>query len=167
MRRLRAPAEFDQGDYGGITLDIGWFRREIRNMLHCFGSGCASERKVRMITYVDHKLPLPPLDIGRRRTVQRGHAEGISLAKEQIAKLGLAEPGCVPQQGLEHGLQLARRVADNLEHLRRRRLLLQRFGKVRLRFHELATAYFELPFQVDEIVTPAASARSVFRAFSR
>jgi hypothetical protein len=47
------------------------------------------------------------------------------------------------------------------------RLPLQRFGKVLLRFRELATAYFEMPFQVDEIVTPAASVRSVFRAFSR
>ena len=120
-------------------------------MLHRFGSGCASERKLRMITYVDHKLPLPPLDIGRRRTVQRGHAEGISLAKEQIAKLGLAEPGRVPQQGLEHGLQLARRVADNLEHLRGRGLLLQCFGKVIARLAQLASACFELLFQIASV----------------
>jgi hypothetical protein len=136
-------------------------------MWHRFCSGYASERNMRMITYVNHKLPLPPLDIGRRCTVQRGHAEGISLAKEQIAELGLAEPGRVRQQGLEHALQLAGRAADNLEDLRRRRLLLQCVGKVPSRFREFASAYFELPFQVDESVTPAAHARSIFRAFSR
>ena len=93
--------------------------------------------------------------------------KGISFAKEQVAKFGLAEPRRVRQYSLEYGLQLAGRAADNLEHLGRRRLLLQCFGEVLLRLREFASAYFELPFQVDESVTPAVNARPIFRAFSR
>src|SRR5262249_33664047 len=39
-----------------------------------------------------------------------GYAESISLMNEQIAELRLAEPDSVRQDGLEYGLQLARRA---------------------------------------------------------
>jgi hypothetical protein len=42
--------------------------------------------------------------------MQRGYAESISLTNEQIAELRLAEPDSVRQDGLEYGLQLARRA---------------------------------------------------------
>jgi hypothetical protein len=82
---------------------------------------------MRKVTHVNHRLTPPPLDIGRRRTVQRGDAEAISLAKVQITELGLTEACRVRQQCLEHGLQVAGRAADNAEHFEGGRLLLQRF----------------------------------------
>src|SRR5262245_12830219 len=90
------------------------------------------ERTMRMLHANHHRLTLPPLDIGRRRTVQRGHAEAISLGKVQIAKRGLAEARRVRQHGLEHGLKLARRARDDAQDLRGRRLLLQRLGEMLL-----------------------------------
>jgi hypothetical protein len=37
---------------------------------------------------------------------------------------------CIPQHGLKHRLQLPRRPRYDLQHLRRRRLLLQRLGEL-------------------------------------
>ena len=57
---------------------------------------------------------------------------------EHDAELGLANARGVGQHGLEHRLQLARRAADDLEHLGGRRLLLQRLGQLaRARLHLL------------------------------
>ena len=47
-----------------------------------------------------------------------------------IAELCLAKRDGVLQHGFEHRLKIAGRAADNLEHLRGRRLLLQRFGEL-------------------------------------
>ena len=65
-----------------------------------------------------------------RRAVQRRHAEGIALASETDAELGLANARRVLQHGVEHRLQLAGRAADDLEHLRGRGLLLQRLAQI-------------------------------------
>jgi hypothetical protein len=46
-----------------------------------------------------------------------------------IAKSGIADANGLLQHGCKHWLKVARRAADNLQHLRRRCLLLQRFGK--------------------------------------
>ena len=68
--------------------------------------------------------------------MQRNDAKCISLAEIQIAELGLADARRVLQHGLEHRLQLAGRAADDLQHLRGRRLLLQRLGELaRARLH--------------------------------
>ena len=73
--------------------------------------------------------------------VHRDCAEGIALAKKQGAELGLADARRVLQHGLEHGLQLAGRAADDTQDLRRRRLLLQRLA-------QLVGANLDLLFQV-------------------
>jgi len=103
---------------------------------------------MRMLHANHHRLTLPPLDIGRRRTVQRGHAEAISLGKVQIAKRGLAEARRVRQHGLEHGLKLARRARDDAQDLRGRRLLLQRLGEMLLCIGEFAGPLVELFLEV-------------------
>src|SRR5262245_52205000 len=47
----------------------------------------------------------------------------------EVAELGLANAHCIGQHGLEHRLKLARRTADDLQHLRGCRLLLQRLDE--------------------------------------
>ena len=66
----------------------------------------------------------------RRDIESRNDVSCAALEPDQVAKLGIANAGRVRQHGLEHGLQLARRAADDLEHLRRRGLLLQRFAEI-------------------------------------
>jgi len=65
-------------------------------------------------------------------------------------ELGLTDAHCISQHGLKHRLKLARRSADDLQHLGRSRLLLQRLGKVPPRLGEFTGAHFELPFQLDQ-----------------
>ena len=57
-------------------------------------------------------------------------AECLAVETEQGAELGLANACGVFQHGLEHGLQLAGRTADDLEHLGGRGLLLQRLAQI-------------------------------------
>ena len=74
--------------------------------------------------------------------MHRAYAKGdIALAKKQVAELGLADARRILQHGLEHGLQFAGRTADDAQHLRRRRLLLQRLA-------QLVGANLDLLFQV-------------------
>ena len=57
-------------------------------------------------------------------------AKCVAIAQAQGAELGVAEPCCVRQQGLEHGLELAGRTGDDAQHLGRGGLLLQRFAQL-------------------------------------
>jgi hypothetical protein len=43
--------------------------------------------------------------------------EGVTVAAIYIPKLGVADADGFLQHGLEHGLQIARRAADDLKHL--------------------------------------------------
>jgi hypothetical protein len=52
------------------------------------------------------------------------------IEPEQHSKIGFADAHRVCQHRLEDRLKLARRSADHLENLRRRRLLLKRFGEI-------------------------------------
>jgi hypothetical protein len=56
--------------------------------------------------------------------------EGISVVQIERAELGTADAGCLLEDSLKHGLQLARRARDDAQHLGGRRLLLQRFGEL-------------------------------------
>ena len=53
--------------------------------------------------------------------------QGVAIPAMDISKLGVAEADGVLQHGLEHRLKIARGTADNMEHLRHCRLLLQGF----------------------------------------
>src|SRR6516164_739628 len=89
-----------------------------------------SERYVSYVGLMEHGFPPIPLDIIRGRTVHCDRAKSISLTKEQVAELSLAEPHGICQNGVKHGLQIAGRARDDLQHLRSCDLLLQRFLKL-------------------------------------
>ena len=59
--------------------------------------------------------------------MRRGNTNVVALAEPQVAKFGLTDARCSCQYCLENGLQLARRARNDVQHLRRRRLLLQCF----------------------------------------
>ena len=56
--------------------------------------------------------------------------QSVTVPAIDISKLGVADADGVLQHGFEHRLKIAGRAADNLEHLRRGRLLVQRFGQL-------------------------------------
>ena len=62
--------------------------------------------------------------------MRRNEVQGVAVPTIDISKLGVADADGVLQHGCKHRLKIAGRAADDLEHLRRRRLLLQRFGKL-------------------------------------
>ena len=70
---------------------------------------------------------------GRRHIVRRNEMQGVALPAIDISKLGVADPYGFLKHGVKHRLKIARRAADNLEHLRSRGLLLQRLGKLAVR----------------------------------
>ena len=62
--------------------------------------------------------------------MQRHRPVSISFGEPQDTELGAADANRILQHGLEHGLQLAGRGRDDLQHLRGRGLLLQRLGEI-------------------------------------
>jgi hypothetical protein len=66
-------------------------------------------------------------------------------------------------ESCEHRLDVGRRARDDAQDLGGGGLLLQHFSKVLSRVGEFASAYFELPLQV-EGVPPSANARSSLRS---
>ena len=93
--------------------------------------------------------------------MHRNDAKCVSLAEIQIPELSVADARRVLQHRLEHGLQIAREAADDLQHLGGGRLLLQRLCKVLARLGELAGARFELFFQLRERIAPATNAAAL------
>src|SRR5262245_25719878 len=72
----------------------------------------------------------PQLGVGRRGAVGRNMSERTIFVQRHGAEVRLAYAGRVFQHRLEYRLKLARRAADDLEHLRSRRLLLQRLAEI-------------------------------------
>src|SRR5262249_42957607 len=66
---------------------------------------------------------------GGRRNVTGDETKEICVAKEQTTERSLAKPGRLLQHSLEHRLQLTRRAANNLEHVRGCGLLLERLAQ--------------------------------------
>ena len=66
--------------------------------------------------------------------------EGVAVPAIDISELGIADANRVLKHRRKHRLQIAGRATDNLEHLRRRRLLLQRFSEVGRAFGEVRGA---------------------------
>src|SRR5262249_29253517 len=93
-----------------------------------------------------------------------GGDDGAALINVQDAELCLADAKCILQHGAEDRLQLAARARYYLQHLRRRRLLLQCLGKVRPRVDELPPACFELLLQLAVVFAAPTSARSHLRS---
>ena len=61
---------------------------------------------------------------GGRCITHRSETQGVAFTAVDGAKLGVAETDCVLQHGRKHRLKIAGGATDNLEHLRRCRLLL-------------------------------------------
>src|SRR5262245_63784774 len=80
--------------------------------------------------------PWPMRSAPKEVRERRGYPElrddpgGAILEPPQIPEMGGANARRIFQNGLEHGLQFAWRTTDDLEHLRRRSLLLQRLGEL-------------------------------------
>ncbi len=62
----------------------------------------------------------------RHGTMERNRPDGVSFTEPKCAVAGLAEPRRVREDGLEHGLEVAWRTADDAKDLGGRRLPLQR-----------------------------------------
>ena len=62
--------------------------------------------------------------------MRRDEAKSAVLVKIEYAEFGVADANGFLKHGRKHRLKIARRAADDLEHLRRGRLLLQGLGEV-------------------------------------
>src|SRR5262245_11447163 len=71
-----------------------------------------------------------------RHVTRRKSMEGAVAILHYRAEFGITNAHRVFEQGLEHRLDVTWRAANDLQHLRRRGLLLQRFRKTSLRFGE-------------------------------
>src|ERR1700693_3884677 len=83
---------------------------------------------VRTRAYWSMLLPEPA--IGRRNIVQMRGVITLAIVEQDVAEFGFANPQGVREHRLKYGLHIARRRADDPEHLRRRRLLLQRLAEI-------------------------------------
>src|SRR5262249_41294822 len=72
----------------------------------------------------------PLFDKGRRRIVRPSQAQGIAIPSINISKLGTADSDGIFQHRLKNRFKLARRTADDPEHVGSRRLLLQRLPQL-------------------------------------
>src|SRR6516225_3590668 len=67
----------------------------------------------------------------RRKAVSRlGAEKTVALRTSDISLLGLTQSSSRLEEGVEYGPQIESRAADDLEHVRRRRLLLQRLTQL-------------------------------------
>ena len=62
--------------------------------------------------------------------MERNRAESFSIPERQRAETRLAQPRSILQDSLEHGLQVAGRGRNDLQHLGGRGLLLQGLAKL-------------------------------------
>jgi hypothetical protein len=107
----------------------------------------------------------PRLGKCRGYVVMRNVAEFTSVIQVQVAELCVAEPSCVCQHGIEDGLQFSRRTTDDAEHLRGRRLLLQRFGEL---LFQLGRGFTDVGRTRSRLRSARTKlARSAFRALAR
>ena len=54
---------------------------------------------------------------GRRRIMCRDEVQGVAIPAVDIAEFGVADADGFLQHGRKHRLKIARRAADDLEHL--------------------------------------------------
>src|SRR5262249_199048 len=67
---------------------------------------------------------------GRGGSVAGFEVEGFVLRSTYYNRVRLAQPGRRLDQGIQHALQVERRAADHLEHVRGSGLLLQRLAQL-------------------------------------
>ena len=98
----------------------------------------------------------------RRCIVERNRAEPVSVVQIEHAELGPADPRRILQHGLEDRFQRARRARDDAQHLGRRGLLFERFGK---RLFEFGAGFADAADRRSGRAT-TANARSALRPFA-
>src|SRR6516165_2538409 len=106
-----------------LCLNVGDLHRPL-------GSGRAVEPGSR--TRAQYRFAPSLLRKSRRSIMLRSDSKGVTFAQIQRAELRLADTHRGTQHGREHWLQLTGRAANDAEHLRGRRLLLLRLGKLPL-----------------------------------
>ena len=73
--------------------------------------------------------------------MRRNEVQGLAVPAIDISKFGVADANGILQHGCKHRLKIAGRAADDLKHLRRGRLLLQRFREVGGAFGEVVVRW--------------------------
>ena len=97
----------DERDKLWKTRLVGGILPEVRDMNALLSCRKARERNVRAIGLDNQRLTLPLIDVCRL-TVPRDRAEGLSLTKEEIAKLRLANVRGARQHCSKYRFKLAR-----------------------------------------------------------
>ena len=119
-------AERDGSDHKWIALDVSLRSRNVGDLGDLLRVCRAPKAGIRA-RMDDRRACLGKCG---RRVVHRHGSEAIALVEIECPELALAGPYGVVQHGREYRRQLARRTRDHLQHLGRRRLLLQRLGKL-------------------------------------
>ena len=154
----RAEAsEIDGGDEYGLAFDVCRLHRDVDDLHRLPRFDDTGERGSRTWSLWS---AVPELGKCRRYAEHGTRPHRPIVEPEQNSKTGLADAHRTLQHDLEHRLQLAWRAADDAEHLRSRRLLLQRLGK-------LARARVEPSFQLGSRLALAADARLRLRSGRR
>src|SRR5262245_36374662 len=118
-------AKISAGDYNRIPLAIGWTLSDIVDLNHLLSNRRTAKGGFGMRT--NQRVAPPIFDQCGRRVIQADGSKLVSLAESQASESSAAQVCRVCQNRIENRLQISRRTADDLEHLRRRGLLLQRF----------------------------------------
>src|SRR5262249_4734883 len=128
-------------ELGVLGIGIARWHIEIMRLVHHISDlrrlFCRQRASKRCCwSWSNHWILTPLLHVWLRGAMQRDGPKGIAFAQPKIAKFGTANSYRVFQHRLEHRLQFAWRRANDFKHLRGRRLLLQRLGKLaRTRLH--------------------------------
>src|SRR3974390_2033216 len=104
-------------------VDVGWLRLDVGNMDRLLRFDNAAESTSWPWSL---RSALPELGKCWRHSDHCSRAHGTILITKQDTKAGFADAHCIFQHGLEHGLELAGRTADDLEHVGGGGLLLKR-----------------------------------------
>ena len=118
----------DGDDAQRLTFGIGGISLEIRDMGDLLCARQATKTRVRARAY--RCVLLPVLAIGWRNIVKMRRLKTFPVVEQKVAEFGFANPQSVREDRFEYRLHVARRCADDLKHLRGRRLLLQRLLEV-------------------------------------
>ena len=77
-----------------------------------------------------HRIAPAVFGEGRRRLIRRNESENVAIPTVDISICGVADADCILQHRVKNRLQFAGRLADDAQHFRGRRLLLQRFAQI-------------------------------------
>ena len=122
-----APEFNGCNDGGGALFDVGRVRREIGDVYDRFGRDHTAERSFRTWT---KRRALAELGEGGRGVERGKDVQGLAVPAMDIPERGVADADRVLQHGFKHGLEIAGRAGNDLQHLRCGRLLLQRLRKL-------------------------------------